>query len=370
VTRGKRGWGSVRRFPSGRYQARYLDPETHRFTPAPQTFATKGAADRWLNRKRAELDAGTAIDEKAGSEPLSHWWPGYWRSLQSRKPTTRVNYSTAWRLRIEPRFGTLPVRRVKPSHIDDWIADMNQDGVSPTKVIEAVGVLRRVLDRAVRDKAIAQNPCTMRSGTLPKRLQTERPVLTPAEVEALACAMTHERDHVLVRLLAYGGLRVGEALALRWSDVDLPRGMLTVRQSVEDSTGPLTIGPTKTYATRTITLPTALVADLARLETDGLVFANRAGGYLRYGNWRRDCWNPAVKRSGVKARPHDLRATCASLLIDAGASVKDVQHHLGHQDELTTLRLYARVRPERSADLAKRLDALIAETDEKDPLPG
>ncbi|HEX6759891.1 MAG TPA: tyrosine-type recombinase/integrase [Propionibacteriaceae bacterium] len=97
----------------------------------------------------------------------------------------------------------------------------------------------------------------MGSGSLPKRPQTERPFLSPAEVEALACAMTHERDRVLVRLLAYGGLRVGEALALRWSDVDLPRGMLTVRQSVEDSTGPLTIGPTKTYATRTITLPTA-----------------------------------------------------------------------------------------------------------------
>jgi hypothetical protein len=103
-------------------------------------------------------------------------------------------------LRIEPRLGTVPVRRIKPSHIDDLIADMNQDGVSPTNVIEAVGVLRRVLDRKVRE-----------------------------------------------------------------------------------------------------------VADLARVETDGLVFANRAGGYLRYGNWRRDCWNPAVKRSGVRARPHDLR---------------------------------------------------------------
>ena len=64
MTRGKRGWGSVRRFPSGRYQvAAWALPETHRFTPAPQTFATKGAADRWLSRKRAELDAGTAIDE-------------------------------------------------------------------------------------------------------------------------------------------------------------------------------------------------------------------------------------------------------------------------------------------------------------------
>jgi integrase len=353
----------VRRFRSGRYQARYLDPDTRRLTPAPMTFATKGAADRWLARKRSELDAGTAIDEKAGSEPLSHWWSGYWDSVQSRKPTTRVNYSTAWRLRIAPRFGTVPVRRIKPSHVDDWIAGMSQDGVSATKVIEAVGVLRRVLDRAVRDKAIAQNPCTQRSGSLPRRPNVERPVLSPAEVERLASAMSHERDQVLVLLLAYGGLRVGEALALRWSDVDLERGMLTIRESVEDSTGPLIVGPTKTYAVRAITLPRALAVELRNLfvQQTTLVFSNAKGGYLRYGNWRRDCWNPAVKRSGVKATPHDLRATCASLLIDAGASVKDVQAHLGHEDELTTLRLYTRVRPGRSADLANRLDALIGE---------
>ena len=128
MARSRRSWGSVRRFASGRYQARYFDPDTRRLTPAPDTFATKGAADRWLNRKRAELDAGMAIDERAGSEPLSQWLAGYWRSVQSRKPTTLVNYSTAWRLRIEPRFVSVPIRRIKPSHIDDWIADMNQDG--------------------------------------------------------------------------------------------------------------------------------------------------------------------------------------------------------------------------------------------------
>jgi integrase len=60
--------------------------------------------------------------------------------------------------------------------------------------------------------------------------------------------MTHERDRVLVRLLAYGGTRVGEAFALRWVDVDLGRGMLMIRESVEDSTGPVIAGPTKTYA--------------------------------------------------------------------------------------------------------------------------
>jgi hypothetical protein len=96
--------------------------------PAPQTFATKGAADRWLAVKRTELDAGTAVDEKAGNRPLREWSPGYWRSTQSRKPHTRVGYETAWRLRVEPRFGSMPVRRLKPSHVDDWVADMIEQG--------------------------------------------------------------------------------------------------------------------------------------------------------------------------------------------------------------------------------------------------
>ncbi|WP_346282230.1 site-specific integrase [Pseudonocardia sp.] len=230
-------------------------------------------------------------------------------------------------------------------------------------MIETLGVLKRVLDLAVRDAAIAVNPCSLRSARLPKRPVTDRPVLSPGEVQALARAMPHGSDRVLVKVLAHVGLRIGEALALRWTDVDLDRKTLTVRQSVEDTSGKVIVGPTKTYATRTVTLPNALVADLGDgLERSSfLVFPNRLGGYRRYRNWRRDHWDKACEASGVKALPHDLRATCALLLIDSGASPKDVQQHLGHEDVNTTLRLYARVRPGRSVDLATRLDALIVE---------
>ena len=76
MARSRRSWGSVRRFASGRYQARYFDPDTRRLTPAPDTFATKGAADRWLNRKRAELDAGMAIDERRAANRYLSGWPG------------------------------------------------------------------------------------------------------------------------------------------------------------------------------------------------------------------------------------------------------------------------------------------------------
>lgn len=361
MARSRRSWGAIRKLQSGRFQARYPEPDTGELTPAPETFATKSAADRWLAKKRTELDAGTAVDDRTGGRPLREWWPSYWRSLQPKKARTAANYGAAWRLRIEPRFGSTPVRRIKPGHVDDWIADMIEQGTSASKVIESAGVLKRVLDLAVRDRAIAANPCALRSSTLPRRPRTDRPVLPPAEVERLASVMRQETERVLVRLLAYGGLRVGEALALEAGDVDLERRTLTVRRSVEDTSGRIIVGPTKTYAARTITLPDALVAQLRGISGDRLLFPNRNGGYRRYRNWRRDVWDKACEASGVVALPHDLRATCASLLIDAGASPKDVQAHLGHEDVDTTLRLYARVRPGRNVDIAARLDVLIAE---------
>jgi hypothetical protein len=135
MARSRRQWGSIRSLASGRYQARYFDPDTRRKVPAPQTFATKGAADRWLAAKRTELDAGTAVDDKAGNRPLREWWPGYWRSTQSRKPTPA---SAAWRLRIEPRFASMPVRRIRPSHVADWVADMIEQGLSVSKITESL----------------------------------------------------------------------------------------------------------------------------------------------------------------------------------------------------------------------------------------
>lgn len=359
VPRSRRQWGSVRRFRSGRWTASYLDPDTNQRASAPETFPTKAAADRWLARKRVDIDRGAAVDERAGAVPLREWWPGYAATIMRLKRSTVASYETAWRLRIEPAFGAMPVRRIKPSHVDAWVARMSSEGVSASKVIEAVGVLRRVLDRAVRDQVISANPCSARAAPLPRRPQMHRPVLSPAEVERLATAMKRADDALLVRLLAYGGLRIGEAFALRWDDVG-PR-TITIRESVSEAGGTITVGPTKSYAVRTVALPASLLAALAERRATGLVFPNARGQHRRYRVFRRDSWNPAADAADLKVTPHDLRATCASLLIDAGASVKDVQSQLGHADVTTTLALYARVRPGRSEDLASRLDALIAE---------
>jgi hypothetical protein len=126
----RRSWGALRQLPSGRYQASYRDPDTGKLTPAGTTFASKAAADRWLARKRIELDAGIATDDRAGNKPLSEFWPAYVRTWGGLAPSSKAGYESAWRLRIEPRFGDVRVRRIKPSDIDAWVSQMIDDGLS------------------------------------------------------------------------------------------------------------------------------------------------------------------------------------------------------------------------------------------------
>ncbi|MEJ7705561.1 MAG: hypothetical protein WKF47_18930 [Geodermatophilaceae bacterium] len=235
---------------------------------APETFTTRVEADRWLASKRADLDRGQVVDDRAGMQALEAWWPGYFAGTVRLKQSTRVAYETAWRLRVRPRFGSVPVRRIRASHVEDWLADLHEQGVSSSKAIEAYGVLNRVLNRAVRDQALPANPCGQRSMPLPRRPFVQRPVLSPVEVEALAAAMARSDNGTLVRLLAYGGLRIGEALALQCGDLDPASGTLRIERSAHEIAGVVQIGPTKTYSGRTITLPSSLAEELVDVAAE------------------------------------------------------------------------------------------------------
>jgi integrase len=374
-------FGSLRKLPSGRWQARYTDHNTGRMISAPDTFRTKSDASAWLAARRADLDRGLITNDAAARLPLSAYWDDYLPSIEVRlRPSSVRDYSYSWSKWIKPRFGAVPVSKILPRDIDRWMADMQAKGMFAQKVRSAFGVLSRLLDRAVRDGAIPVNPASRRSDPLPRVRRVDRPVLTVAQVEDLVTHFEHEDDRVMVRLLAYGGLRIGEALALQRQDVDLKRGLLHVQRSVSDAGGVVRVNDTKTGRDRWVALPASLVAQLRDLlrdrpiNTDALLFPNADGGYRRARVTDRHRRIKAVKAwnasrvdeeerllDPIEVGFHDLRSVCASLLIDAGASPKDVQAHLGHASIQTTLEIYARVRPERSADLAQRLDALIDE---------
>jgi integrase len=238
---------------------------------------------------------------------------------------------------------------------------------APATVVKAAQIMGKVMKTAVRAKVIPHNP--MAEVSLPTITESEDVYLTPAQVEALADAMAEvaPRYRALVWLGCYGGPRIGELLALRWTDLDFLRRTVTVSRKVIAITGAgLVEGATKTKAgRRTVTLPRRVVAELEQhrsaYPSPALVFTSPEGNQVRSGNLRRRHWAPAVALAGLDGFTfHDMRHTAVSLWVAAGASDLEVAKWAGHSSAAFTKSRYAHLFPEHGEALADRLEAFIA----------
>ena len=199
---------------------------------------------------------------------------------------------------------------------------------------------------------------------LPRIKGNETLFLNPREVERLADAVPR-RYRALIHVLAYGGLRWGEAAALRRKRIDPDSARITVAESLADVNGILHFGETKTNRIRNVAIPAFLVeelrAHLATIQEDqeALVFTSPRGSPLRVSNFRRRVWWPGLERAGLphELRIHDLRHTCATMLISRGVHPKAIQHHLGHANIDITMNRYGHLLPDQFNDLAAQLDA-------------
>lgn len=191
------------------------------------------------------------------------------------------------------------------------------------------------------------------------------PFLSHDEVATLV-NQVDPRYRALVQLAAYTGLRAGELIALRRSPVDLLRREISVSEQVQYIDGRYLVSPPKSAAgRRSVALPRFVAEALdehltthAEPGPDGLVFPAPEGGYLHLENFRKRVWLPAVEAAGLAPlRIHDLRHTCASLAIAAGADVKVLQRMLGHAPAALTLDRYGHLLPGQAESVAERLDA-------------
>ena len=195
-------------------------------------------------------------------------------------------------------------------------------------------------------------------------MRRKEPVfLTHAQVDQLARACSGYE--LLIRLLAYTGLRWGEATALQVRRVDLMRRRLEVVRTAVDLGSEVTYGTPKTHQHRSVPIPRSLVDDLAThlagRRPDDLVFASPRGAPLRNQNFRARVFGPAAVAIGVaELTPHDLRHTAASLAVQAGANVKAVQRMLGHASAAMTLDVYAGLFGDDLDAVADRLDEAAA----------
>jgi integrase len=164
-------------------------------------------------------------------------------------------------------------------------------------------------------------------------------------------------------VLIFGGLRWGEAVALRRRHCDLLRSQLLIEESVAEVAGKIVFGDTKTHQRRSVFLPPAALDRLAEHlaerddpSPDALVFTSPRGEVVRYSNFARRVWKPALAAAGIDHYgTHIGRHTSATLLLAAGADAKDVQAHLGHKDAAMTLNVYCAPYDGKRAELAARL---------------
>jgi integrase len=176
----------------------------------------------------------------------------------------------------------------------------------------------------------------------------------------------------LILLLAYTGLRWGEATALRVCDVDLDRRRVDVRRAFSDVGGRIVLGTPKSHQSRTVPLPRFLAAELAATvagkHADQLVFTMPGGGVMRMTNWRRSIFLSARRSAGLsdRFRVHDLRHTAASLMIQAGYPPKMLQEIMGHASITTTLDLYGHLYPGEMDRYADRLNEAAGMSDPAD----
>jgi integrase len=290
---------SVERTATGKFKVRWREGGRAR----SRTFDLRRDAVRFDAEIRRRMQARGLPALDAGGETLSRYvteqWAATHAALLSRK--TRAGYAGLLDYHILPSLGHVPLRDLRPASLTRWQRDRLAAGGGPVAVAKALTLLGGILQRAVEDERIPANPArAVRRTALPPRREV-RP-LAPVDVEAVRRRLG-QRDATLVVLLAYAGLRPGEALALRWADVR--ERTLLVHHAV--SLG--RIAPTKTRRSRTVRLPAPLASDLRawRLQSDcptddALVIPgvdDRPWTQAAYQSWRRRTFNSAVRASGL-----------------------------------------------------------------------
>lgn len=369
ATKTRRRFGRIRVLPSGRFQVRYRTPDGVEHT-APATFETKTAAGKFLSTIETDISRGAWVDHRLGKETIESWGKRYMATTGHLKPSSRQAQDSLFRTVIVPTLGKIPVGQLRSLTVRKWVSDLDANGMSASRIRQAFGLLSQMMGVAEQDGLIPVTPC--RNVSLPRLPEAQPVILTAAQVAAIAGKMPGQYP-LLVNLLAYMGLRVGEAYALRRRSVDPLQGHLVISESITElATGP-TLGTPKTHQQRTLTLPAWLLVELeTHLEglpaaPDTLLFVNKNGNMIRHSNFTKSYWRKAVAELGlVGVTPHDLRATHASWVIDGGGSVLDAAARLGHASSSVTTRHYARPAVGRDADVAARLSApksVPAETD-------
>jgi integrase len=339
---------------------------------------TKTACRERLRRVMSDADQGFVFDasKQTVGGYMVRWLDDFAKADVA--PRTYHNYKLQIREHIIPAFGTMKLSKLDTPNIQALYSAKLRDGLKPSSVRYIHAVLHRALSKAVELRLIARNPAA--SADPPKVRHDEITPLDNDQTREFLDAARGQKHEALYVLSLTCGLRMGESLGLRWSDIDFDKGTLRVNRQLQrmrrdgDRPGRLVFSEPKNASRRTIDLPQRALEALrshrkhqleemlrARsYEDSDLVFATRKGTPLDAQNIVNRYFKPLLKRTGLAPiRWHDLRHTCATLLLGRGVHPKLVQHLLGHASITMTLDRYSHWIPSMGRHAAEGMDKIL-----------
>ena len=363
----RRQFGTIRQLSGGRYQVHYRDPTDDSRKPGATTFATKAEAGLWLAQLQTALTDGTHLDPKAGRVNFDEYAKSWLATKTNLRPTTEELYSYLFRVHIEPTFGRLRVDAINTPTVRAWHADLTGGrGLSQSTSAKAYRLLRQMLEAAVDDRLIRENPCRLKGAATER--SDERLIPTLAEVDRLAEAID-ARFRAMVWLAALAGLRRGECLGLARKHLrldDNPPSVTVERSLIEtDRHGVILQAPKTMAGNRKVALPESLAAILRThlahnvgSEADAFVFAMERSGRPPSDKTWKSIWGHARRTADVAYTFHDLRHHAGTLNAQAGATLKEAMARLGHASPEAALR-YQHAVARRDADNASAIDVIV-----------
>jgi integrase len=340
------------------------------------TVESGGLPDARRLRARERADAGTSLAAPVASDETLTAFAISWFQARSAtlRPATIKIHEHAYTNRIAPTLGALRLDELTRERLEGWLGELVRRDSAYRAVEQSIATLRAMLSTAVEWDRLRSNPALRLR--MPKRSESEHAaverVLTPEQVERMIVNAGHLRGETMLRCAAEGGLRLGEIIALRWSDVLLDERRLRVGRSVWQAQGGERITHTpKSGSARRVAISLQLAECLAAYfneqvieggaPADGLVWPGRRGQPL-------SAWSPGqylervLIRSGLATpRPeplepkpfitfHGLRHTAAALAFGRGVPLLVVSRQLGHASPAVTAKVYAHLHSDSQLD--------------------
>ncbi|MGB3763727.1 MAG: site-specific integrase [Ornithinimicrobium sp.] len=377
TSRRPRGDGSIYRASNGKWVGKlYVDDPVTGLTRRVQvTGRTKvETAARVKEMRERSLRGAPARDDAMTLATFATRWLGSTLPASERKDSTKSLYASLTRTHvINSEMGRLPLNRVRPSSVERFLTHLRAKGLAESSVRQIYTVTRAIGDAAVRDGLLADNP--LAAIKRPRVSSVESHFLTPSQVQQLISAASGSRYAPMFALLVNTGLRRGEALALRWTDIDLAARTLRVRGTLARIDGELVVTPPKSAKSRrTVPLSGTAVAILEQLEQRTASERDRAlnlwadSGFVFTTGFGEPC-DPRNALRALKVAAdmaglqnvglHTLRHSAASVMLTNGVPISVVSEILGHSGISITVDVYGHVAPDVSRDAVTRLSAAL-----------